>query len=795
VDQSLESNVPHAAGSPTLEHYLDGAVRLRQAATWNTFDSNLAGDLPRRIIPVVDADVIRLFMAPAEETNYVNPFPSLESGSATRRAWNDPLALVAAATAEFIFLTGTIEILGQHVGNWKEALRITPTHLHDVESMLHQVRVKIVDGLLSIEELEDEAIERLDPLLAKSRRDGDRGLAALVQALPNSLRDLYLGPMYEAERWVRLRGDQVLLRLDGLPEATTEVLNPDEKLIERWREPLFKALTPSPASIRHQSRRNDPQSMTRRAGERARRDAAALASVTALNEAGLQAGSERGWRAILISGDEHLHRVYSRWAWETSGSSLRPERYVLRRPLQFTPVLNMASMSKDPATADIFKKLTNALDLTVDMLLDQPGGVPNPYLLEFHWQRHRGAWLKTLDQEGIQDHLVKCNNYWLEAINHINARNHPYLTRDYHRLFERLREAFDEPDARRELINHTKSIVEGIDVEHFRLVLEETIYELTRLAMPMRMPFLVRTEFPDFLGDGGSTSRFLFGESQLCMIRHGAAELQEVAEKILASSSARGAFLTAILAAAAGSFVRASHLIARARELARDDPDVDPPLLSEMTYFHALILRLNVSRPEDYKHARAIVQGIFPAASSDGFQRARAYSEAAALELQWYAVDAMHPKNRIISDEQRSHLNQGRDYLKLARDSVSWPLVPSASRHERELELQIVVNTIALNTYIKLAEGDPDFEALRWAREQLEVLLRGAIEDADYITELWRRAAEWLIEPTPESERAVRLHCKQTLVDRGASEMPTADRNDLERIAAYFQSPLDLVER
>ena len=57
----------------------------------------------------------------------------------------------------------------------KPASRWT-NHLHDVESMLHQVRVKIVDGLLSIEELEDEAIERLDPLLAESRRDGDRGL-------------------------------------------------------------------------------------------------------------------------------------------------------------------------------------------------------------------------------------------------------------------------------------------------------------------------------------------------------------------------------------------------------------------------------------------------------------------------------------------------------------------------------------------------------------------------------------------------------------------------------------------
>ena len=309
MDQLLDSKAGHAAGSPSVEHYLDGAIRLRQAATWNTFDSNLASHLPRRIIPIVDADVIRLFMAPAEETSYVNPFPSLQSGSATRRAWDDPLTLVAAATAEFIFLTDTIEILGQRVGNWKEPLRITPAHLHDVESMLHQVRVKIVDGLLSIEELEDEAIERLDPLLARSRRDGDRGLSALVQALPNSLRDLYLGPMYEAERWVRLRGDQVLLRLDGLPEATTEVINPDEKLIERWREPLFKSLTPSPASTRDQTRRHDPQGMTRRAGERARRDAVALASVTALNDAGLQEGAERGWRAILISGDEHLHRV------------------------------------------------------------------------------------------------------------------------------------------------------------------------------------------------------------------------------------------------------------------------------------------------------------------------------------------------------------------------------------------------------------------------------------------------------------------------------------------------------
>jgi hypothetical protein len=276
---------------------------------------------------------------------------------------------------------------------------------------------------------------------------------------------------------------------------------------------------------------------------------------------------------------------------------------------------------------------------------------------------------------------------------------------------------------------------------------------------------------------------------------HCATELQQIAEKILDSSGARSAFLTAILAAAAGSFVRASHLMVRARELARNDPDVDAPLLGEMTYFHALLLRLNVSRLEDYKHACVVLQEIFPGVSSDAFQKGRAYSEAAALELQWYGVDAMQPKNRIISDAQKSHLNQGGRYLKLARDSVPWPIARDARRHEWELALQIVVNTVALNAYVKFAGDDPDFETLRWAREQLDALLDGAIADADYITELWWRAAAWLVDPTPENERVLRLHCKQTLADRNVHEMPTADRNDLERIAAYFQSPLGLAEK
>lgn len=787
MDRPSSSEARYAPGS-SVEHYLDGAIRLRQAATWNTFDANIKGALSQRIIPIVDADVIRLFMAPAEETSYVNPFPSVESNSAARRAWNDPLTLVAAATAEFIFLTDKIEILGQQVGKWNEPLRITSPHLGDVESMLYQIKMKIVKGMQSLAELEDAAIERLDPLLARMHREPDRGLGALVQALPNSLRELYLGPMYEAERWIRLRDDQVLLKLEGLAEATPEILQPDQKLMECWREPLFKSLMRSYVLNRDQGRRSDPEGFRRRAEERAQRDALALASVTALNEAGLEAGADRGWRAILISGDDRLHRVYARWAWETSGASLRPERYVLRRPLQYTPVLNVVSMSKDQSAAEIFTKLTKALDLTVDLLLEQWQGKINPFLLEYHWEHHSKNWLRTLDQEGIEEHLAKCNGYWLEAINHINARNHPYLTRDYQKLFDKLRAAFDEPQAQRELINRTRDVFEEIDAEHFRLVLEETTYELARIETPMRMPFMVRTEFPEFLAANGSIAQFLYGEPEsLTMRRHEVAELDALAQSIQNRPGVRATFLTAILAAANGSFIRASRLMTRAQQLADDIVQDDRGLLGEMAYFHALIMRLNVKGRGDYERAHALLQRELSAASGDPLRKARALSEAAALELHWFGTDAL-AQNAPITTEQKAYLAKGGQQLMAARASLQWPVGPQTSRYERELAQQIIVNVIAHNAYVKLGGDKPDLDMVRWARMQFDASLNRPSGNADYITELWWRAAAWLDGSSAESEEALLEHCTRTLMNFNADEIPVADRNDLKRIQEYIQN-------
>lgn len=785
VETDLNADQQHDAVSSLIEKYLDGAIRLRQAATWNTFDANLKGELPQRIIPVVDADVIRLFMSPAEETAYVNPFPRLESGSAPRRDWNDPLTLVAAATAEFVFLTEGIEVLGQSVTKWNEPLRIASPHLQDVEAMLYQIKAKIVKGLLSLDELEDDVIERLDPLILRSRHDADGGLTRLVNALPNSLRELYLGPIYEAQRWIRLRReDKVLLRMDGLKEATADVLQPDKELIERWREPLYNSLFRTHSSVRYQGRQQDRQDFTQRARRRAERDALVLASVTALNEAGLRLGPERGWRAILISGDEHMHRIYARWAWDTSGVKLRPERYVLRRPLQYTPVLNIASMSNDPSSAEIFTKLTTALDVTVDLLLEQKWeGLRNSYLLEHHWERHRRAWLGSLDQRGLDEHLMRCNGYWLEAINYINARNHSYLTRDYRRLFNKLREAFDEPDARSELMKQTRSFVDEINAEHFWLVIDETICDLAATAKPMRMPFLVRTKFPELLSKaGGSIARFLYGESDsLTMQTHEQAELDDLAERIRRASSIHATFLTAILAAASGAFVRAGRLMTRAQQLAPSAAAGDAELTNEMTYFQALIRRLNLKDRGDYELARDLLRRERSLAVDDRFRLARALSEAGALELHWYANDS----NRAITlVERRPHLVEGARFLSDAQSTLDWSTDPQSDRLWRELALQIVVNTIALNAYIKFVGDEPELGTVRWARDAMPNEMSG--KDKDYVTELWWLASEWLLDGSAENAFAVAEHCRKTLAGEHRNEIPDADANDLKRIQAYF---------
>jgi hypothetical protein len=601
--------------------------------------------------------------------------------------------------------------------------------------------------------------------------------------------------MYEAERWARLRRADQLLRLDGLREATPDVLNPDKDLVEGWRSRLYESLVVPPTPTRGHARPQDLEERRARALERARRDALAVASVTKLNEVGLRAGNKEGWRAILISGDDHLHRVYARWVSRTSGVDLHPADYILRRPLQFTPVLNVVDMSGDKSTAaaDIFRNLTKALDLTVDILFEGSKAVPNRYLLERHWEQHRRERLKTLDQQGIEQHLNKCNEHWLEAINHINARNHPYLTRDYRKLFDKLKRAFDEPDARQELIEQTNKVVNELDAEHFKLVLDETISELAHFRGSMRMPFLVLEDFSELLGGDGSLIRFLFGDSQFPRtIGKESEKLRATAKKIRESASVRSTFLTAILTAAAGSYARAGRLMLRARHHASDDLQADPSLRAEMDYFLALMLRLGLTRKDDYERAIAILRGLIREPGPDGI-RARAYSEAAALELSWFCMVALG-RGTEASAEHKRYLEQGSEYLKRARELAFRPRATEATRQQRELEQQIVANMVAAQTYIRLAGGQPDVGLVRWAYELYEVLLGPEIGDADYVTELWWLAARWLIDPTRESASALQLHCGRTLAERKDQEMPAADRNTLERLQAYLRRAYSQVD-
>jgi hypothetical protein len=411
------------------------------------------------------------------------------------------------------------------------------------------------------------------------------------------------------------------------------------------------------------------------------------------------------------------------------------------------------------------------------------------FLLQFHWERQRDGVLAALNEPALLARLENCNQLWLKAINTINARNHPYLTRDYHRLVGKLSQAFDAPAVREELLEMTRSVLDRLVGEHFQLWVQKTTSELARAGSPMRMPFLVRSEFPEFLEGDGSVARFLYGESHSStMVPHKSEKLDRIANAILQSSDFVGAhFLTAILAAANGAFDRASQLMARAEEFTKDKPP-DAAFQAEIDYFDALLRRLNVNERKDYDTARSKLNVLIERVPSNTFDQVRAYSESAALELQWFGTDAMKPANRTFSNQQISHLKKAETDMSAARALLPWSAALGADRFTRELAQQIVVNEIALNAYRELSGEKPNLELVRWALQQFEALSGRLDGQRDYITELWVLMATWLVDRSPGNARAVRGHCERVL--NQAVEITAADSNDLERIKSHMEKSM-----
>nr|WP_295827416.1 hypothetical protein [uncultured Azospirillum sp.] len=785
-----------------LSRYCEAVVKLRQAAAWNSFDEKRRRD-GTRIVPMVDADVVRLFMAPGAELRYIDPFSQADMqdtevaeapgagvignqlGEWPEENWNGPLTLFATITAEYLFLNREIIVGGKSVSNWGEPLRIAPSHLEDVQSMLHQVQLKIQNiPDLVLKELDDFALGKIDDAHRQALERKVDPVRPVVDALPGALRQLFLGPVREAMRWLRLVENNQLLSMEGLEEGTRTVVEPDPNSVSDWRSLLrdeLRAALPSWLESSSKIRR------TERLEERASRDAKALVGVMALNDAGLQPPDGTApWRAILVTGDDHLHRVYARWFWSEKNPHQELDRYVLRRPLQFSPVLNLCSMSDDPEAGGIFDNLVKALDVTIDLIFGRETSDAAVYRLEHKWDRaqrekHRR---QMADDGSMKSHIDRCSDHWLEAINLINARNHAYFSQEFTDILQKLHKILDQADAKTSILEWTSRCVDELDSEHLRMSLWETISRIEKIDGPPRMPIQIRLDFSNLLGKEYSLRQLLTGSAETNANRRGI--LEKIGSRVSEELTPEGIFLMAVISGSGGAFGLARHHVRMAQRRAKKQPNQSEALLSEMIYFDALIDRftLDAGSEEQMRRTRESLKRLEQlarqaAAPDNIFLEARALSEHAALVIDWHS---------FAPDRRCEYLTKARQFLKNAERHLPFLTRPDAKPEERELAMQIVVNTMCVQALGRICGEPVDCDSLSKARNCFDTIYGAEHGEPDYISELWKLAADWLLQGGAEGGRRVFAHCDKVLRGDIAATLVPSDRICFELVRRFAES-------
>ncbi|WP_372399940.1 hypothetical protein ABMY26_34360 [Azospirillum sp. HJ39] len=784
-----------------LSRYCEAVVKLRQAAAWNSFDEERRrGGI--RIVPMVDADVVRLFMAPGAELRYIDPFNQADMqdvevsdaqgdgvvrnrhGAWPEEAWNGPLTLFATITAEYLFLNREIIVGGKSVSNWREPLRIAPSHLEDVQTMLHQVQLKIQNTPdLVLKELDDFALEKIDDAHRQALERHEDPVRSVVDALPGALRKLFLGPVREAMRWLRLVENNQLLSMEGLNEGTRTVVEPDSTSVSSWRSRLRRELNTSlPAWLDSSSKIR----REKRLEERASRDAKALVGVMALNEAGLSpSADDPPWRVILVTGDDHLHRVYARWFWSGENSNKDLDHYVLRRPLQFSPVLNLRSMSDDPEAGGIFDNLVKALDVTIDLIFGRETSGTAIFRLENKWDRaqQEAGRQQTANDTTMKTQIDRCSHHWLEAINLINARNHAYFSQEFTDILKKLHSILDEADAKTSILEWTSRCVDALDSEHLRMSLWETISRIEKLDRPQRMPVQICCDFSNLLGKDYTLAQLLTGSAAIDTDRREI--LEKIGRRVSEELTPEGIFLMAVLSAGGGAFGLARHHIRMAQRRAKKPPSVSKALEMELTYFDALIDRFTLDKgaEEQMRRARKSLADLYLRAkqapiSARAFLQARALSEQAALVIDWY----------IFAPALRcEYLTEARKRLKEAEQHLSFLMRPDARPEERELATQIVVNTMCVQVLGKICGEPVDSISLARARDSFGMIHGVMHGELDYISELWKLAADWLLQGGDDKCRRVFTHCEKVLNGNIDPPLIDSDRVCLELVQQFAE--------
>lgn len=800
-----------------LSAYLAAAIKLRETAEWNRFDANFQGKAAAdrvqgrrgRLVPLVDANIVKFFMDPDHEVRLVNSFANLHDSLSGRESTEGAadevppqhLVTFARVTAEFLFLSSAVSIGNEVRQLWREAPMIAPVHAEETASMLHQIERKIADVYRRVARMTEAEVLGVDGRRATQTvaalhagQTDHQAFQKLVREMSGSFEELFdskksprteeTRALEEGSRWLRLMRGGKLRPLLSHPLCEPQVLNPPTERVKHLAEMLLVQKRKAAWS------RNESST---RVSQLAWRDATVVVQTTMLNELARQRQTDdEEIRFILISGDETLHSIYADQFWRDPSAS--PEYYVLRRPLQYIPIMNARDIPNGYQAMELFDTLLAVLDTITDFVTQR---TCNAFALD-HDFRHRSYKLPRGRGELEMPPLQQLANLWLEAIIASNALCAGLAVHDFgiKELVESLDQFAGDQQALRPLIDLHEQIFRDIDGIQLPLIAQELLADavgaLRRHVQAadvggVRIPLLIRERFEAVTGNL-PIDKFVTRLAQ----GRGGTNIAELHQAMRRWPRQKALFFAGTVAAVANNFDRAAGLLSHTVQLLRaNTPTPSKPIegrpndLDEVLYLQCVVDRLRMCDEAVFDGARRRLDRLIDSAHRGSFEYARALSEEGSLYLMRYfnvkfdiekgasvgVAEAMVERSKVRLEQAQ------RASLKARARRVDLPLIQA-------LDTQIHTNTIAWHV-VRSGFFDGHVRQIKDFDTSLDILenVRSTLRGGDHIIGFWESVGSWLIAP-PE-QRADRA--------KEVADFCHSRLRALKALGAEYQAPADFI--
>ncbi len=776
------------------DNYLDRVNRLRVAAAWNQRD---AEDVANgwTIIPVFDADIVKLFLDPKSEAWYVEPISI--GGPADDEERNNSLGLFAKITAEFIFLSNDLEIDGRVYNRlWQTKPLLTPPHAEDVGGMVQEIERKlrhagsdlrraVIDQATvdSARRTLAEASERCKRAQADdSPNEAMAALSSVERNMPTALRGFIGGPAIEALRFVRMVDEELVVPLASSQDADAEVLSPPAEKVKFWNSLIWAA------------KKGGTGRSVRRAKRTAERDAVAMAQVEMLNQRALEQPAQRR-RYVLITGDRTLHSLYEKYFW----SKDRPlEHYILRHPLQYVPFLNFKSMPNDYGQDRLFKDLTTSLD---NLIWDEARVSPS--------YRHsleaisRPTWIGRIDVEAL---LAVTGDQWWRAVTLANAFNFRLAIRDDAQRLSQIFEFLALPRISDALVRSQHDLLGAIGAAHLASGVVETLRTCVADAINARktghqldlsrVPLPLFSRFAHFIGDKPLVD---FLEQLAAETPHSNAQLERLTREMKSHLGPSAFLFASATAAAAGKWGAAEQFlerVLRADAGAQQDASVTAIEMADAKFLKALVLRFDLEEVADFREALRLLNELeqeHQSSSEPQLHLLRTLSERAALRLAFFVHSRVRPtaESKTFNVGGELHL-AGRD-LSRARVLMEKADLRSSDndRGVRDaIAAQIANNSLEQVVYRRLEniEPVPQLAELLHFSTVLGEQPKPTNSGEQWLESLVQSVAKYLLTSADEDKRQLSEGTSR-LIDEMLNDQNPLPQIDRE-LAGYFRERL-----